>query len=141
MNQRILNAYLLLSVITIAGCATAQQLIIKADMAYATSVFALDDAEYAACHSGIPTLGPAECAILDPQIAQSLKDVQSVTKAIQLFPTIVPKDLSTLLADLNNVQSALLQLQQVPVVQSLAAKTADANAKAIALLKQLTGAK
>lgn len=141
MRQRQLNAVFLAFVIFATGCATTQQLVIKADMSYATAVFALDDAEFTACHSGVPTLGPGECAILDPKIAQALKDVQSVTLAIKKFPTTVPTDLSALLVDLNNVQSALLRLQQIPLVTSLAAQTADANAKAIALLAKLTGAK
>lgn len=141
MRSRALNAYLLLSVITIASCATVQQLAIKADMAYATSVFALDDAEFAACHGTPILLSASACADLDPRMAQALQDVQHVTQAVQLLPTRVPTDLSALLLDLNLIQSILGQLQQVPTVQSLAKQTVDANAKAIALLAKLTGAK
>lgn len=141
MKQRQLNAILLALVISVAGCATTQQLLIKADQTYATAVFALDDAEYSACHSGVPTLGPGECATLDPVVTQALKDVQNVTLALQKFPTTIPTDLSALLVDLNNVQSALLRLQQIPIVTTLASKTADANAKAIDLLAKLTGVK
>lgn len=141
MRARILNAYLLLSVITTAGCLSVRHAIIKADMAYAAAVFALDDAEFAACHGTPILLTAAACADLDPKVAQALQDVQHLTLAIQQAPTTIPTELSSLLADLNMVQGILSQLQQIPVTQDLAKKTTDANTKAIALLAKLTGAK
>lgn len=140
MRSRYINAIMLGVVTLMAACATVQQLAIKADMAYATSVFALDDAEYAACHPDA-ALPAAVCADLDAKTAQALQDVQAVTRAIQTWPTTVPKDLPALLSDLNAVQQTLAQLQRVPLVADLSAKVSTANANAIDLLTHLTGGK
>ena len=140
MYSRYLNVALLLAVVGIAACATAQQLAIKADLAYSTAVFALDDTEYAACHPVIaPPLTAAACASLDANVAQALLDVQAVTRAIQAFPVTTPRSLAALLTDLNTIQVSLIGLEHTTLIASLATKTAEANAKAIALLTQIGG--
>lgn len=121
-----------------ASCATVQQLAIKADMAYSVAVFALDDAEFAACHP-TPALPADTCMALDAKVVQALKDVQSVTRSLQQFPTSVPKDLPSLLTDMNDIQAILVALPTMPVVTTLAGKVTDANAKAIALLTRIGG--
>lgn len=133
-------ALAVIGVVIVPACATTQSLLIKADQAYATSVFALDDAEYAACHP-VVALSAAACADLDGKVAQALQDVQATTRAVQLFPTTVPKDLPALLADLNNIQIILTQQPTLPLVADLSAKVANANAKAIDLLNHLLGVK
>lgn len=140
MKARYFNTLLLGTVVLAAACATVQQLAIKADMAYSTAVFALDDAEFAACHPvPAPPLTTDLCGPLDVKVVQALQDVKAVTVAIQTFPTTVPTSLPALLSDLNSVQISLVGLEQNPLIMSLAAKTADANAKAIALLTQIAG--
>lgn len=140
MTTRTFTIFLLSFTLVVAGCATLQQLAIKADMAYSTAVFGLDDAEFAACHPvPAPPLTMDLCGPLDVKTVQALQDVKSVTVAIQKFPTTVPTSLPALLSDLNSVQISLVGLEQNPLIMSLAAKTAEANAKAIALLTLLTG--
>ena len=139
MCSRYLNTAMLIVVTLVAGCATTQQLVIKADMAYATAVFALDDAEYAACHPPTVSLPVDTCNQLDAKIGQALKDVQRVTLAVQKTPSVVPVDLPSLLTDLNNIQGILVSLPHMPIVTTLATKTADANAKAITLLAKIGG--
>lgn len=138
MKMRLVNSVVLIGVVAIAACATVQQLAIKADMAYSVAVFALDDAEFAACHPA-PTLPTDTCVALDAKVVQALKDVQSVTRSLQQFPTSVPKDLSSLLTDMNDIQAILVALPTMPVVTTLAGKVTDANAKAIALLTRIGG--
>ena len=139
MFSRYLNVAVLLGVVGVAACATTQQLVIKADMAYATAVFALDDAEYQACHPPTVSLPVDTCTQLDAKIGQALKDVQRVTLAVQKTPGVMPGDLPSLLTDLNNIQGILVALPHMPIVTTLATKTADANAKAIALLAKIGG--
>ncbi len=139
MFSRYLNTAMLIVVTLMAGCATTQQLVIKADMAYATAVFALDDAEYAACHPPTLSLPKDTCDQLDAKIGQALQDVKRVTLAVQKTPGVVPVDLPSLLTDLNNIQGILVALPHMPIVTTLATKTADANAKAIALLAKIGG--
>ena len=138
MCSRYLNVAMLLGVVGLAACATTQQLVIKADMAYATAVFALDDAEYAECHPPV-SLSVDTCNQLDAKIGQALVDVKRVTLAVQKTPGALPVDLPSLLTDLNNIQGILVALPHMPIVTTLATKTADANAKAIALLTKIGG--
>jgi len=139
MRSRAINCIVLGCVVFYAACATTQQLAIKADIAYSTAVFALDDAEWTACHTATPVVIPeSTCVILDVQLKQALLDVQAVTLAIQAIPTKVPTSLPALLTDLNSIQVELVAAEQIPVITALAAKVAIANADAIALLTQLT---
>jgi hypothetical protein len=138
--MRYVNLTMLGLAVLVAACATVQQAAIKADMAYSTAVFALDDAEWAGCHPlPVAPLTADLCAPLDVKVGQALLDVQAVTKAIQAFPVTVPTSLAALLTDLNSIQLTLIGLEQTPLIMSIAAKTADANAKAIALLTKVKG--
>jgi hypothetical protein len=137
MKTRLVNAVLLCALV--AGCESVQQLAIKADQTYATSVFALDDLEWNTCHVGTPPVPASVCSALDTQVVAALKDVQAVTIAVQNLPTTVPTTLPTLLSDLNNVQAILTQAAQIPAITALATKVQSANTAAIALLTSLTG--
>lgn len=139
MCSRYLNVALLLAVVGVAACATTQQLIIKADMAYATAVFALDDAEFAECHPTPPPAIADTCTILDVHLVKALQDVKAVTTAIKAAPTTVPTSLPALLTDLSSIQIELNAAAQIPAIANLANRTAEANAKAIALLTQIAG--
>ena len=139
MFSRYLNVALLLGVVGIAACATTQQLVIKADIAYSTAVFALDDAEFSACHPTPPPAIADTCAILDVHMVKALQDVKAVTTAIKAAPTTLPTSLPELLTDLSSIQIELNAAAQIPAIANLANRTAEANAKAIALLTQIAG--
>lgn len=130
-------ALVLLCVLTVA-CATVRQVAIVADQTFAAAVFALDDAEYAACQSHV--LSEAQCAALNAPIKQALVDVKAVTLAIKASPTSgVPTSLPALLKDLGDVQAVIAALG--PVLPDISVKASAANLKAIDLLTQLMGGK
>jgi hypothetical protein len=139
MKQRFANTLLLVLTIAWASCATTQQLVIKADMAYSTAVFALDDAEWTVCHPVPPAAIADTCTILDVHLVKALQDVKAVTLAIKAAPTTVPTSLPALLTDLSSIQIELNAAAQIPAVTNLANRVAEANAKAIALLTQIAG--
>ena len=139
MCNRYLNVALLLAVVGLAACATTQQLVIKADIAYSTAVFALDDAEFSACHPTSPPAIADTCTILDVHLVKALQDVKAVTTAIKAAPTTVPTSLPALLTDLSSIQIELNAAAQIPAIATLANRTAEDNAKAIALLPQIAG--
>ena len=139
MTTRTFTTFLLSFTLVMAGCATTQQLVIKADIAYSTAVFALDDAEFSACHPTPPPASADTCTILDVHLVKALQDVKAVTTAIKAAPTTIPTSLPALLTDLSSIQIELNAAAQIPAIANLANHTAEANAKAIALLTQIAG--
>ncbi len=121
----------------VASCASARQYAIVADQTFSTAVFALDDAEYQACSSGV--LSKAQCDTLNPIIKKALADVQAVTLAIKAMPAAgkVPTSLPDLLQDLNDVTKIVVAFQTV--APDLAMKVGTANDAALKLLKQIAG--
>lgn len=117
------------------GCASARQAAIVADQTFATAVFAVDDAEFAAWQNGVVTAD--QHAKLNPKIKQALEDVKAVSQAIKSSPSNLPKSLPALLADLNAIQMAINDLRVL--APDLVGRIGTANAKAIDLLNKLTG--
>lgn len=129
---------LVLLCVLASACASARQVAIVADQSFATAVFALDDAEYAACQAKVLT--EAQCTALNGPIKQALVDVKAVTLAIKGSPQGgVPHSLPELLKDLGDVQAVISAMQ--PVFPDIAVKASAANLKAIDLLTQLMGGK
>lgn len=120
------------------GCAASvRQYVIVADQAFAATVFALDDAEYAACQRQVLTA--AQCQALNGPIRKALEDVKAVTLAIKATPKgTIPTSLPRLLQDLDDVQNVIRAFQVV--APELATQAAAANTAAIRLLTQLAGA-
>lgn len=134
MKKTLLVVLCVLSV----ACASVRQVAIVADQSFAAAVFALDDAEHAACDAHV--LSEAQCTAMNAPIKQALVDVQAITLAIKASPTSgVPSSLPALLKDLNDVQAVIAAMQ--PVLPDISIKASDANVKAIALLTQLMGGK
>lgn len=131
------NALGTLACVLVLGCASWRQAAIVADQAFSTTVFALDDAEYAACQAKVLT--PAQCDSLNTPIKKALEDVKALTLAIKAAPASasVPKSLPDLLTDLGDVQAILMAFQNV--APDLVSKASAANLAAVHLLAQIAG--
>lgn len=140
MKKFVWLASLLALVFTLGCGAKAHHVAVLADATFVQAVFAVDDAEFAACKSGVLT--PAVCAAANPKIKQALLDVKGVTAAIQLSPnlTTLPKDLPSLIKSLTEVQSLLAPLTPNPLKDDLSTKISAALAKAVAVLSLFVGA-
>lgn len=126
--------------LTAGACAKARHVAVVADATVAQAVFALDDAELAACQAHVLT--EAQCAALNPLVKQALVDVRSVTAAIKASPATgkVPVDLPSLLKGLTDIQAIVGPLSAVGgPVGVLATKTKVALDQAIAVLTPLAG--
>lgn len=124
----------------VSACASARQVAITADQSFATAVFAIDDAEWAAYQACKPAPAcEARHAKLNPVVKQALADVKAVTAAIKAVPSGMPSSLPDLLKDLLHVQEAIRAIDAV--IPGLAEKTAAAETKALALLAQFVGGK
>jgi hypothetical protein len=124
-----------------SACAgTARHVAVVADASIAQAVFALDDAEYAACHQQ-HVLSAEQCAKLDPIIKKALVDVKALTAALQAAPKDgqLPSTLPALLKDLNDIGAVIDALGAGPTFSGLAAKARQANATILGLLTQFAG--
>jgi hypothetical protein len=123
----------------LSACAHARHTAVVLDAAFAQTVFALDDAELAACQKGVLT--PVQCDAANVKIKQALVDVKALTESIQATPknVAVPTNLPSLLTALTDLQAILGPSSQVPEVAAVSAKASAAIAQAIALLKQFAG--
>jgi len=124
----------------ITSCAKARHIAVLGDVAFSQAVFALDDAELAACQN--KTLTPAQCDALNPPIKQALIDVKAVTAAIQAAPKsgVVPLSLPELMKDLTGVQAVLASFGAADGhLMDLVAKANAALNQAIALLRAIAG--
>jgi hypothetical protein len=131
----------LLALVPLLGCAgKARHTAVIVDQTVAQVVFALDDAEYQACHQ-TQTLPVDTCAKLDPVIKQALLDVKALTAALQLAPKDgpLPKSLPALLKSLNDVGAVIDALGGGPQFAGLAAKARAADAAVVNLLTQFAG--
>lgn len=122
------------------GCAKARHVAVQIDSTVSTVVFALDDAELAACQTH--ALTQEQCDRLGPMIVSALKDVKTATAAIQAVPKNgqVPQSLPALIQTLRSVQMIALALPPSQVTDGLVAKTNTALDAAIALLSKIAGA-
>lgn len=129
----------------LTGCAHARHVAVVADVAFAQAVFAVDDAETAACQSHV--MSEAACTAANPSIIKALQDVKAVTLALQATPknVAVPKNLPDLLTDLTTAQAIVAPLANAPSapaqVQTLGAKIQAAILQTIAVVKTFTGGK
>jgi hypothetical protein len=119
-----------------SACASARHIAVAADVTIAQTVFAIDDAERAACQQHVLTT--EQCAKFDPVILKSLEDVKAVTASLQATPKLVavPTTLPDLIADL-----ATLQHMAAPLASTggLGMKINAALAKAAAILNSFAG--
>jgi hypothetical protein len=125
----------------VAGCGgKVRHVAVVADASIAQVVFALDDAEYAACHQN-HVLSADQCAKLDPVIKKALLDVKALTVALQTAPKDgpLPATLPALLKDLNDIGAVIDSLGTGPTFTSLASKARQANASVLGLLTQFAG--
>lgn len=132
---------LLVALLAAASCAKAKHIAVQVDVAYSTTLFAIDDAQWKACHPTPVDLTQAICDRLDPAIKHALEDGQALTRALQAAPRdgVVPQNLPDLLANLNSFQQILNEAKASPTVSNLASKVSMANSQLIALLKRLAG--
>lgn len=124
------------------SCGKARHIGVQADFAYSTILFAIDDAQIHACNPApAPGLSEALCSRLNAAIKHGLDDGKALTQALQASPRdgVVPQNLADVLADLNNFSQILNEAKASPSFGGIAEKVAEANAKLIALLKQLAG--
>lgn len=125
-----------------SGCAKVRHAAVQADAAFASSVFALSDAQFQACQAKV--LDKARCDALDPVIKESLLNVKAITAALQASPDggAVPKNLPDLLKNLDAVRTVLAPLGEAPgPIGDLVTKAQRAFEQAVALLTQFTGGK
>jgi hypothetical protein len=132
--------------IALAGAAAAscggkvRHVAVVADASIAQVVFALDDAEYEACHQN-HVLSADQCAKLDPVIKKALLDMKALTLALQATPKDgpLPATLPALLKDLNDIGAVIDSLGAGPTFSALASKARQANASVLGLLTQFAG--
>lgn len=137
---RLLIVVTLFLALGVAGCAKARHVAVLGDVAFSQAVFALDDAELAACQNH--TLRPQQCDELNPKIRQALIDVKAVTAAIQASPKsgVVPTSLPDLLKDLTDAQAVIAPLAAAGgPLADLGQKSTNAINQAIALLRAIAG--
>lgn len=126
--------------VTTVSCAKARHIAVAGDVAFSQAVFALDDAELAACQSKMLT--QTQCDALNPKIRQALVDVKAVTAAIQTAPKsgVVPISLPDLLKDLTDTQAILAPIAAAGgPLGDLGTKATTAVNQAIALLRLIAG--
>jgi hypothetical protein len=127
------------------SCAHARHLGVMADASFSAAVFAIDDAETAACQQHV--LSPETCAQADARIAAALQDVKAVTLALQATPknVAVPKNIPDLLTDLTSLQGIVAPLANAPSapvqVQTLGQQITVALSQTIAVVRTFTGGK
>lgn len=145
MKRRIILTLALTALLAATGlfnaCAgKARHIAVVADQTVAQLVFALDDAEYQACHQQ-HVLSADQCAKLDPVIKQALLDVKALTAALQSTPASgpLPKTLPALLKSLNDVGAVIDALGGGPQFADLATKARKADAAVVNLLTQFAG--
>jgi hypothetical protein len=121
------------------SCAKARHVAVQVDATVATAIFAVDDAEFAACQAH--TLSQAQCDALNPKIKAALEDVKAVTAALQATPNsgTVPKTLPQLVQTLRSVQAIALALPASDVTAGLITRINTALDAAIALLSKIAG--
>src|SRR4051812_5646865 len=125
-----------------AACGTkSYHAAVVVDQTLAQAVFAVDDAQWKACHE-LHTAPADLCARLDPAVKTALLDVKALTAALQATPkdAPLPKSLPALLQSLSTVRGIVDALGTGPTFSSLAAKVNTANNAAVALLSQFVGA-
>ena len=90
------------------ACTGVRHVATLADVGFSQAVFALDDAEFNACQTGVLT--PAQCVALNSKVKQALEDVKVLTAYIQAMPTgkAMPASLPYLLRDLSDLRAALV---------------------------------
>jgi hypothetical protein len=127
------------TVLYVAACGSTRHVATIADASIAQSVFAVDDAEFAACQQHV--LSTAQCDALNGPIKDALRNVKALTAAIQVMPKdgAVPKSLPAVLADLNTVQTVINQLGAGPTFKPVTDKLTEAQTKLVALLNQIAG--
>ncbi len=139
--RRTFASSLLVLALLASGCsAKARHVAVVADQTIAEVVFALDDAEFLACHQQ-HVLSAEQCGRLDPLIKKALLDVKALTTALQATPKDgpIPTTLPALLKDLNDLGAVIDALGAGPEFTDLAAKARLANARIIGLLQQFSG--
>lgn len=136
---------ILLAASALSGCAHARHVAVDADKGFSAAVFSLDETATQACQQHVLT--PAQCAALNPKIAQALVDVIAVTKSLQATPknVAVPKQLPDLLTDLTQVQAILAPASGLGGPAALAASRAQAALEQtiaiVRLFAQVSGGK
>lgn len=135
----------ILLVIALAGsatsCAKAHHLAVVADDAASKAVFALDDAEYEACHKTPRVLSADQCAKLDPLVKRALLDVKALTGALQTTQAIdgIPTSLAALVQDIMALRFAIDDLGGGPSFAPIAARLHLVEQELLALLGRFTG--
>lgn len=121
------------------ACAHARHIAVQVDATVSTAIFAVDDAEFAACQAHVIT--QAQCDALNPKIKAALVDVKAVTAALQATPKTgtVPKTLPDLILTLRSVQAIALALPPSPATDGITSKVNTALDAAIALLSKIAG--
>lgn len=139
MKRTVLAITLLVTV----ACASTRHVLVQVDATFAQAVFAVDDAEFQACAARVAPFTAEVCAAANPKIKQALVDVKAVTAALQATPKsgVVPKDLPSLIQNLNDVQGILLPLSQSVAKSDVTTKVQSALAKATAVLTAVAGVK
>lgn len=129
----------LLLAIALPACTGARHISVVADATFAQVVFAIDDAEFAACQTHA-VITVAQCEAANPKIKQALIDVRAATKAIQDTPKSAqpPNTLVGLLADLTAIQAIFGDLSPGPLKASLTKQVTQALQQAITLLQAFT---
>lgn len=125
----------------VTSCAKARHVAVVTDQTLAAAIFAVDDAEYAACQAHV--IAADKCAALNTPIKKALQDVKALTAALQATPANgkVPTSLPDLLQDLLDVSNVMNSLRQGPDLKPLVDKVQAAETKAVNQLAALTGAK
>lgn len=120
---------------SLISCATARHRAVQTDVTLAKVVFAIDDAERAACSQKV--LSADQCAKLDPVILKSLKDVRAATLILQATPkaVVVPQSLTDVITDIATLQNMIAPLNN----NSLAQKVNAALTTAADLLRSFGG--
>lgn len=126
----------------VSSCAKAHHVAVVTDEAVARVVFALDDAEYEACHKTPLVLTPAQCARLDPLVKRALLDVKALTAALQTTQGLegIPTSLSALVKDVIALRVAIDDLGGGPTFAPIAGHLHQVETELLALLGRFTGA-
>jgi hypothetical protein len=134
--MRIRLAFAAVLVVSLGCSGGLRHIATLADVGYSQAVFALDDAEFNACQTGVLT--PAQCVALNSKVKQALEDVKVITAYIQAMPksTMMPASLPYLLRDLSDLRAALAALlTNNPAVDVLLELAKAAENKSLELLR------
>lgn len=126
--------------LTTAACAKPRHIAVAADVTLSSVVFALDDAQWQACHE-THVISAEACIPLDAAVKKALLDVKALTAAIQATPKDgqVPVSLPALLADLAAVRKIVDALGTGPAFVGLSTKVNAANDTVVGLLTKFAG--